>query len=73
MYFAEVAVGFGTGAPRHQFWGGYGSAFSKSPKKAIRQAQRAAERAAGEGASWCLISQRTTLTNLQTGKTQVWW
>lgn len=73
MYKATVAVAYGSGAPRHQYWGGFGVGFSKSPKTAILLATRAADRMAGEGAAWCLIDLRTTLINLQTGKTEVWW
>lgn len=68
MYKATVAVGYGTGAPEHRYGGGYGVAFHKSPKRAIRLAQRQADRSAGDMAAYCLITQRITLTNLQTGQ-----
>jgi len=44
FYKAEYFIAVGTGAPEHRYSSARAVAFSKSPKKAVRQAARAANR-----------------------------
>lgn len=69
MYKAIVTVAYGQGGcGEGKFWSATRSAFSKSPKRAIKQAKRLANCACGEGAAWIPVMECVSLMDAVTGK-----